>query len=64
MTRAESREHGRRIRARLAELVIAKHWPTKQAAFELGLGAKATEWHVAKLKAQIRTSTNSLLQTV
>ena len=64
MTRLESKAHGKRIRARLAELVIAKHWPPKQAAFEIGIGVRVAEWHVAKLKAQIRTSTNSLLQTV
>lgn len=64
MSRAEAREHGRRVRARLAELVIARHWPPKQAAFELGIGVRVAEWHVAKLKAQIRASTNSLLETV
>jgi FixJ family two-component response regulator len=61
MTRAEAREHGRRIRALLAELVIARGWPVKAAAYELGINRKTCEWHVAQLRRRIRTGTDRLL---
>jgi len=59
MTWADKIERSQRLRARLAELVIARGWPVKAAAYELGINRKTCEWHIAQLKKMIRAGTET-----
>jgi hypothetical protein len=51
------------ICGRLAELVIARRLPVKQAAFELGLNVKTTEYHMWVLRRQITRGTAWLVES-
>jgi FixJ family two-component response regulator len=61
MTWSEIQARTKSIRGQLAELVIARGWPVKAAAYELGINRKTCEWHVAQLRRRIRTGTDRLL---
>jgi predicted transcriptional regulator len=62
MTWSEIQARTKSIRGQLAELVIARGWPVKAAAYELGINRKTCEWHVWKLKRLIRAGTETWWQ--